>query len=217
MHFQLHSIVTLYSESKIIKTKILKTIMNRLIFFTAALSLVFTIVNTQSVSDSDAESEILEESTTENPTEYIEDLSKMDLTNNDSESVKSREDEMANEIAYMITFITKSFADMSKITEDMKGLSNKTNIDEASMKNLVDNLINYVEDTEIMKQQINRVVEVRDQFQGAILKNLNLLAVNTEEAEKMEKELRKQMKIRLPNIPTSQNMELPSMQNILQN
>ncbi|KAF0757856.1 Uncharacterized protein FWK35_00016841 [Aphis craccivora] len=191
--------------------------MNRLIFFTAALSLVFTIVNTQSVSDSDAESEILEESTTENPTEYIEDLSKMDLTNNDSESVKSREDEMANEIAYMITFITKSFADMSKITEDMKGLSNKTNIDEASMKNLVDNLINYVEDTEIMKQQINRVVEVRDQFQGAILKNLNLLAVNTEEAEKMEKELRKQMKIRLPNIPTSQNMELPSMQNILQN
>lgn len=191
--------------------------MNRLIFFTAALSLVFTIVNTQSVSDSDAESEILEESTTENPTEYIEDLSKMDLTSNDSESVKSREDEMANEIAYMITFITKSFADMSKITEDMKSLSNKTNYDEASMKNLVDNLINYVEDTEIMKQQINRVVEVRDQFQGAILKNLNLLAVNTEEAEKMEKELRKQMKIRLPNIPTSQNMELPSMQNILQN
>lgn len=191
--------------------------MNRLIFFAAALSLVFTIVNTQSVSDSDVDSEILEESITENPTEYIEDLSKIDLTNNDSESVKSREDEMANEIAYMITFITKSFADMSKITEDMKGLSNKTNIDEDSMKNLVDNLINYVEDTEIMKQQINRVVEVRDQFQGAILKNLNLLAVNTEEAEKMEKELRKQIKIRLPNIPTPQNMELPSMQNILQN
>jgi len=191
--------------------------MNRLIFFAASLSLVFTIVNTQSVSDSDADSEILEESTTENPTEYIEDSSKIDLTSNDSESVKSREDEMANEIAYMITFITKSFADMSKITEDMKGLSSKTNIDEASMKNLVDNLINYVEDTEIMRQQINRVVEVRDQFQGAIVKNLNLLAVNTEEAEKMEKELRKQMKIRLPNIPTSQNMELPSMQNILQN
>jgi len=191
--------------------------MNRLIFFTVALSLVFTIVNTQRVSNSDADSEILEESTTENPTEYIEDLSKIDLTSNDSESVKSREDEMANEIAYMITFITKSFADMSKITEDMKSLSNKTNINEASMKNLVDNLINYVEDTEIMKQQINRVVEVRDQFQGTIINNLTKLSINTEEAEKMEKELRKQMKIRLPNIPISQNMELPSMQNILQN
>ncbi|KAE9527358.1 hypothetical protein AGLY_013056 [Aphis glycines] len=185
--------------------------MNRLIFFAAALSLVFTIVNTQSVSDSDADSEILEESTTENPTEYFEDLI------NDSESVKSREDEMANEIAYMITFITKSFADMSKIIEDMKSLSSNTNIDEASIKNFVDNLINYVEDTEIMKQQINRVVEVRGQFQGAIVKNMNLLAVNAEEAEKMEKELRKQMKIRLSNIPTSQNMELPSMQNFLQN
>ncbi|CAH1725581.1 unnamed protein product [Aphis gossypii] len=183
--------------------------MNRLIFFAAALSLVFTIVNTQSVSDSDADSEILEESTTENPTEYIEDFSKMDLTSNDSESVKSREDEMANEIAYMITFITKSFGDMSKIIEDMKSLSSSTNIDEASIKNFVDNLINYVEDTEIMKQQINRVVEVRDQFQGAIVKNMNLLAVNAEEAEKMEKELRKQMKLRLPNIPTPQNMELP--------
>ncbi|XP_027836370.1 uncharacterized protein LOC114119100 [Aphis gossypii] len=191
--------------------------MNRLIFFAAALSLVFTIVNTQSVSDSDADSEILEESTTENPTEYIEDFSKMDLTSNDSESVKSREDEMANEIAYMITFITKSFGDMSKIIEDMKSLSSSTNIDEASIKNFVDNLINYVEDTEIMKQQINRVVEVRDQFQGAIVKNMNLLAVNAEEAEKMEKELRKQMKLRLPNIPTPQNMELPSMQNFLQN
>lgn len=191
--------------------------MNRLIFFAAALSLVFTIVNTESVSDSNADSEILEESTNENPTEYIEDLSKIDLTSNDSESVKSREDEMANEIAYMITFITKSFADMSKITEDMKGLSNKTNIDETSMKNLVDNLINYVEDTEIMKQQINRVVEMRDQFQGTILKDLNSMSVNMEEAEKMENELRKQMKIRLPNIPISQNMELPSMQNILQN
>ncbi|XP_060842774.1 uncharacterized protein LOC132923009 [Rhopalosiphum padi] len=193
--------------------------MNRLIFFAAALSLVFTVANTQSVSDSDVDSDILEESTTENPTEYIEDLAKIDLTNNDSESVKSREDEMANELAYMITFITKSFADMSKITEDMKGLSSKTNIDEASMKNLVDNLINYVEDTEIMKQQINSVVEYRDQFQDAILKNLNSLPVSTEEAKQMENELRKQMKIRLPNIPTSQNiMDLPaSMPNIFQN
>ncbi|XP_026807022.1 uncharacterized protein LOC113549759 [Rhopalosiphum maidis] len=193
--------------------------MNRLIFFAAALSLVFTVANTQSVSDSDVDSDIIEESTTENPTEYIEDLTKIDLTNNDSESVKSREDEMANELAYMITFITKSFADMSKITEDMKGLSNKTNIDEASMKNLVNNLINYVEDTEIMKQQINSVVEYRDQFQDTILKNLNSLPVSTEEAKQMENELRKQMKIRLPNIPTSQNiMDLPaSMPNIFQN
>ncbi|XP_025202471.1 uncharacterized protein LOC112599675 [Melanaphis sacchari] len=192
--------------------------MNRLIFFTAALSLVFTITNTQSVSDSDVDSETLDESTTEIPTEYVEDLTNMDSTNNNNESDKAQEDEIANELAYMITFITKSFTDMSIITENMKSLSNKSNINEASMKNLADNLMNYADDTNIMKQQINRVMEYRRQFQDSILKQMNLLPFSAEEAKAIENELRKQMKIRLPNIPSSQNiMDLPSMQNFFQN
>lgn len=215
--------------------------MNRLIFFAAALSLVFAVTNTQSVSDIDNNSGILEESTTYemsedpttyemsegsntavdtiyNPTDYTtEDLTKLDLTNN--ESIAAREDEMATEMADMITYMTKSMADRSKITENLKSMSNKANIDEASMKNLVNHLVSFKEDDSAMEDQIKRVKEYRQQFKSAILKYLRNMPLNTEDAKKMEKELRHQMKQRLPNIPTSENlMDISaSMQNILPN
>lgn len=215
--------------------------MNRLIFFVAALSLVFTVSNAQSVSDIDNNSGISEESTTYeisedpttyemsegsntavdtiyNPTDYnTEDLTKLDLTNN--ESIAAREDEMATEMADMITYMTKSMADRSKITENLKSMSNKANIDEASMKNLVNHLVSFKEDDSAMEDQIKRVKEYRQQFKTAILKYLRNMPLNTEDAKKMEKELRYQMKQRLPNIPTSENlMDISaSMQNILPN
>jgi len=144
-----------------------------------------------------------------------EDLTKLDLTN--KESFEAREDEMATEMAYMITFITKSFADISKITENMKSMSNKSNIDEDSMKNLVDHLVSFKEDDITMKDQIKRVMQYRQQFKAAILKYLKNMPINTEDAKIMEKELRNQIKQRLPNIPISENiMDIPeSMQNML--
>ncbi|XP_022172257.1 uncharacterized protein LOC111035063 [Myzus persicae] len=197
--------------------------MNRLIFFTVALSLVFTTANTQSESDNEVDTEISEEPTTDadttnNSTYYTtEDLPSLDLTN--SESFEAREDEMATEMAFMITFITKAFADMSRIAENMKSMSNKSNIDEASMKNLVNHLVSFKEDDSTMDEQIKRVMEYRQQFKSAILKHLKNMPINIEDAKKMEKELRNQMNQRLPSIPTSENiMDLPaSMQNILPN
>ncbi|NP_001233038.1 uncharacterized protein LOC100573843 precursor [Acyrthosiphon pisum] len=214
--------------------------MNRLIFFTATLSLVFTIANTRSVSDIDNNPEISEESTTnemlEDPTTYemsedpntvtdttynstdvSEDSTKLDLTNN--ESTEALEYEMATEMADMITYMTKSMADRSKITENLKSMSNQSNIDEASMKNLVNHLVSFKEDDSAMEDQIKRVKEYRQQFKSAILKYLKNLPLNTEDAQKMEKELRNQMNQRLPNIPTSEDiMDIPaSMQNILPN
>jgi len=190
--------------------------MNRLIFLTAALSLVFTIVNTQSVSEnSDVGSENVEDSTinTEDieyePTSYLA----------DNVNINSQ-DEIANGLSEMMALVKKYFTDMTAITEDMKALSNMTNIDEASLKNFVDSLINYVEDKEMVKQKINHVMEQGDQYQYTILKNLESLQINTEDAKKIEDELRKQINLRLPNIPTSQNimgMGRPSMQNILKN
>ncbi|XP_015367067.1 PREDICTED: uncharacterized protein LOC107163936 [Diuraphis noxia] len=185
--------------------------MNRLTFFAVALSLVFTIANAQSELDTD----ISEEPTT--VTDNInENLTKLDLTNKEFEA---REDEMATEMAYMITFITKSLADISKITENMKSMSNKSNIDEASMKNLVNHLVSFKEDDNTMEDQIKRVLEYRQQFKSAILKYLKNMPIDTEDAKLMEKELRNQMKKRLPNIPISENiMDLPaSMQNMLPN
>jgi len=216
--------------------------MNRLIFFAAALSL-FAIANTQSVSDIDNNSEesttyeTLEDPTTDevsddpntttdttyNSTDYpTEDLTKSDSTNLDltnNQSIEAREDEMATEMADMITYMTKSMADRSKITENLKSMSNKSNIDEASMKNLVNHLVSFKEDDSAMEDQIKRVKEYRQQFKAAILKHLRNMPLNTEDAKKMEKELRNQMNQRLPNIPTSENiMDIPaSMQNMLPN
>lgn len=195
--------------------------MNRLTFFAVALSLVFTIANAQSAS----ETEISEEPTTDEMTEESttvtdtinENLTKLeDLTDKEFEA---REDEMATEMAYMITFITKSFADISKITENMKSMSNKSNIDEASMKNLVDHLVSFKEDDSTMEDQIKRVLEYRQQVKSAILRYLKKMPINTENAKIMEKELRKQIKQRLPNIPISEDiMDLPArMKNMLPN
>ncbi|CAI6350678.1 unnamed protein product [Macrosiphum euphorbiae] len=203
--------------------------MNRLIFFAVTLSLVFTIANTRSVSDIDNNPEISEESTpnemledpttetTYNSTDVSEDSTKLDFTNN--ESTEALEYEMATEMADMITYMTKSMADRSKITENLKSMSNKSNIDEASMKNLVNHLVSFKEDDSAMEDQIKRVKEYRQQFKSAILKYLKNLPLNTEDAQKMEKELRNQMNQRLPNIPTSEDiMDIPaSMQNILPN
>lgn len=203
--------------------------MNRLIFFAVTLSLVFTIANTRSVSDIDNNPEISEESTpnemledpttetTYNSTDVSEDSTKLDFNNN--ESTEALEYEMATEMADMITYMTKSMADRSKITENLKSMSNKSNIDEASMKNLVNHLVSFKEDDSAMEDQIKRVKEYRQQFKSAILKYLKNLPLNTEDAQKMEKELRNQMNQRLPNIPTSEDiMDIPaSMQNILPN
>jgi len=203
--------------------------MNRLIFFAVTLSLVFTIANTRSVSDIDNNPEISEDSTpnemledpttetTYNSTDVSEDSTKLDLTNN--ESTEALEYEMATEMADMITYMTKSMADRSKITENLKSMSNKSNIDEASMKNLVNHLVSFKEDDSAMEDQIKRVKEYRQQFKSEILKYLKNLPLNTEDAQKMEKELRNQMNQRLPNIPTSEDiMDIPaSMQNILPN
>jgi len=183
------------------------------------------------VSDIDNNPEISEESTTnemlEDPntatdtiyksTDVSEDSTKLDLTNN--ESTEALEYEMATEMADMITYMTKSMTDRSKITENLKSMSNKSNIDEASMKNLVNHLVSFKEDDSAMENQIKRVKEYRQQFKSGILTFLKNLPLNTEDAQKMEKELRNQMNQRLPNIPTSEDiMDIPaSMQTILPN
>jgi len=194
--------------------------MNRLTFFAVALSLVFTIANAQSTSDTEISEEPTTYEMTEEPTTVTdtinENLSKLEMTDKEFEA---REDEMATEMAYMITFITKSFADISKITENMKSMSNKSNIDEAAMKNLVNHLVSFKEDDSTMEDQIKRVLEYRQQIKSAIIKYLKKMPINTENAKLMEKELRKQIKQRLPNIPISEDiMDLPaSMKNMLPN
>jgi len=155
--------------------------------------------------------------TTYNSADVSEDSTKLDLTNN--ESTEALEYEMATEMADMITYMTKSMADRSKITENLKSMSKQSNIDEGSMKNLVNHLVSFKEDDSAMDDQIKRVKEYRQQFKSEILKYLKNLPLNAEDAQKMEKELRNQMNKRLPNIPTSENiMDMPaSMQNILPN
>lgn len=211
--------------------------MNRLIFIAATLSLVLTIANAQPVSDSDVDLENVEDSDIDS--EIVEDSddssdslvsTAINTTNNITKKMKSsiasmtspdnydmealQEDEIATELANLIT---KTFSDISKISENMKDF-NSTDITEASINKLVDTLVTYVEDTNVRNQEIDKMLKMGKQMQDATLTQLNSMAITPEDAAKMENELRKQMKLRLPNIQDSQKfMDFPRMRNMLQN
>lgn len=175
--------------------------MNCLIVYTVALAFGFHVIVAQNESDSSSSSENLTDSAANAGEEIYYDA---------NEIAKEQEDKLAGSVGDMIEYFTKSIADMSNILENIKsvGENNSDNV----RTNLVDNLISYVEDTEIMKQQIGRVMQLRAQFQDSILKQLYSLPISADDAAKLESDLREQIKLRADKIPNIQNvMNLPQV------
>lgn len=172
--------------------------MNRLIIFAVALSFVLTIAIAQNEIDSS-------ESNDENQN-VIDDVvnTAEEVYSTTDEITKEQEEDLTNAIGDMVTYFTKSIIEMSNILEDIKTISE--NNTDSVRNNLVDNLMNYVEVTEIMKQQISHVMALRSQFQESILKQLYSMPISKEDASKLESDLREQIKLRADQIPNIQNL-----------
>lgn len=168
--------------------------MNRSILYTIALAFVMNVIAVRSETVTDAENPTVD-STVDTGEEIEYDAN--DLT-------KKQEEKLTESVGDMIEYFTKSITDMSNILEDIKnvGENNGENI----RMNLVDNLMNYVEDSEIMKQQITRVMALRAQFQDSILQQLYSLPISAEDAEKLESDLREQIQFRADKIPSMANI-----------
>lgn len=179
--------------------------MNRLIVFTVALVFVLNVV----VSQSETTDEVTDE-TTNDTTDSSENVVSSavnageELYSTANEIAKAQEEELEEAIGDMTTYFSKTITDMSNILEDIKTVS-ESNTD-AIRNNLVDNLMNYAEDTDTMQQQISRVMRLRAQFQDSILKQLYTLPISAEDAEKLESDLREQMKLRAESLPNIQDM-----------
>lgn len=175
--------------------------MNRFIVFVIAFSFVSAIV----VADNEIDNpEILIEyiDNAENLTDSAIDTAITageELYSTESELAKAQEEELTEAIGDMVSYFSKSITDMSNISEDIKNVGENTS--ETVRNNLVDNLLSYVEDSDMMKQQISRVMTLRNQFQDSILRQLYSLPISTEDAKKMENDLREQIKLRSDNLP----------------
>lgn len=172
--------------------------MSRLFIFAVALSFVFTIAIAQSnnvplESNDNSESVI---DATANSAEGIYSTA--------NEMTKAQEEALTEALGDMITYFTKSITDMSNIYEDIKTIS--VDNTDSVRENLVDNLMSYVEDTEIMKERIANVMALRDQFQDSILKQLYSIPINEEDARKLENDIREQIKLRGNQLPNIQNI-----------
>lgn len=188
--------------------------MNRFIVFTIAFSFIFAITGADSDTNSIVNDEVIIDTidNSENLVDSAIDTAVTageELYSTESELAKAQEEELTEAIGDMISYFSKSITDMSNISEDIKNIGENTS--ENVRNNLVDNLLSYVEDSESMKQQISRVMALRNQFQDSILKQLYLLPISTEDAQKMENDLREQIKLRSDSLPEQvQNlMDLP--------
>lgn len=189
--------------------------MNQLLFFVVALSFVFTVAIAQSeedsanisfenVVDSEIDSGIdMGTNTADAAIDTAIDTA-AETADNLKEKATVQEDQLNKAINDMMTYFSKSNKDMSNMLAAIENANN--NDSDIIRKNLVDNLMNYAEDTEIMMQQIHKVMNIRAQFQDSILKQLYSLPISSEDAEKLENNLREQMKLRANKIPNMQNM-----------
>jgi len=187
--------------------------MNRLIIFTVALAFVFNVVVAENET-SDEATDGTDESSDGVVSSAVDAGDEMYSTA--TEIAKAQEEELEEAIGDMTTYFSKTITDMSNILEDIKTVSE--NNSDAIRNNLVDNLMSYVDDTETMKQQIGRVMKLRAQFQDSILKQLYTLPISAEDAEKLESDLREQIKLRADSVPNIQNImnlqQMPNMPNM---
>lgn len=197
--------------------------MNRLFFFVVALSFVITVAIAQSdedstnassenVIDSDDVDSVVDtatdtfDSAIDTADEAIDSAidTAVDTTADIENQAQAQEEQLNEAISDMMTYFSKSSGDMSSILEDIKNVS-EDNSDIAST-NLVENLMSYAEDTKLMTQQIQKVMGIRARFQALILEQLYSLPISTEDAKKLENELREQIMLRADRIPNMQNM-----------
>lgn len=188
--------------------------MNRLIVVAALVSFVFVaaalgqsedtdVANTESATDSEDD-----EATTADDAEVDVDGG----ATSESQAVYSAADEAAQEqetqltaaIGDLITYFTNAIADMSNILDDIRNVGESNS--ETTRANLVNNLMSYVEDTGMMRQQIGRVMQLRAQFQDMILEKLYSLPISGEDAQKLESDLREQIKLRADRVPGLQRL-----------
>jgi len=133
---------------------------------------------------------------------------------------KEQEEELSKAMGEMVTYFSKSIKDMSDIMEVINSASEDNG--EAIQTNLVNNLMSYVDDTEMMRSQIGRMMSLRAQFQNSILKRLYDLPISTEDAVQLENDLREQIRLRagkmadsMQNIPGMSQM-MPQMSQLSQ-
>jgi len=120
-----------------------------------------------------------------------------------TEITKNQEEQLSESVGDMIEYFTKSISDMSYIFEDIKNVGQ--NSSDEIRNNLVDNILKYVDDTKVMRQQVRRVMQQRAQLQDSMLKQLYSLPISTEDAAKLENALREQIKLRAGEIPNVMN------------
>lgn len=183
--------------------------MNRLIVFVIALSFVFSAVVQQSLADDTSDEDASSETVTE--TDDTSDSSENSavstgeaISSTANDVAKAQEEQLTEAMGDMTEYFSKSITDMSNILEDIKNVGEDNS--ETVRNNLVDNLMSYVDDTDMMKQLIGRVLALRSQFQESLLKQLYSLPINAEDAEKLENDLREQIKLRGDRIPDIQNI-----------
>lgn len=161
--------------------------MNRSFLYAVAISFVIAIV----VADDEI-----------NPTENVETVTNTftnmgnEMLNTGTEASQVAEEELTEAINNMITYFTKSITDMTNISEAIENISESSS--ETTTNDLVETLMSYVEDTDMMKQQIGKVMRLRMQCQDNILKRLYDLPISEEYAKKMETKLREQIRRRMP-------------------
>lgn len=172
--------------------------MNHFLFFAVTFSFVFTIVIAQS-NDELPESNDNSESIIDPAVNTVE-----EIYSTANEMTKAQEEALTEALGDMITYFTKSITDMSNIYEDIKSVS--VDNTDSIRNNLVDNLMNYVENTEMMKKQMGNVMVLRDQFQNSILKQLYSMPISEEDARKLESDIREQIKLRADQLPNIQHI-----------
>lgn len=189
--------------------------MNRFVLFFVVLSIAFNVIvaeDDENVDETSFNSKNLEEtgSSSENldqtnfGTDIVTNIG--DSAESMTESVvgagqqlysageqmtQEQEEELTEAMNEMITYFTKSIDDMSSILENTRNVTEENS--ETVTADLVDNLTNYVQDTEMMRQQMGRVMKMRAQFQDSVLNQLNSMPISAEDAEKLESDLRERI------------------------
>jgi len=148
-------------------------------------------------TDASSSSENLADSAVNTGEEVYSDANEM------IQETKDKEEQLSESVGDMIEYFTKSIADMSNIFEDIKNVGQ--NSSDEIKNNLVDNILKYVDDTKMMRQQVRHVMQLRAQLQDSMLKQLYSLPISAEDAAKLEKDLREQIKLRVGEIPNAMN------------
>lgn len=126
-----------------------------------------------------------------------------------TENEQVKEEELTEAIGDLISYFSKSIVDMSNMSEDIKNVGESAS--ENVRNNLVDNVLSYMEDSELMNQQIDRMMTLRNEFQDSILKQLSSLPISTEDALKIKSDLIEQLNLRSNTLPEKVQglMDLP--------